>query len=336
MVIELLAFLRRHNHALPVLAAFAGLLLTMFVWRFSPTLSIIVAAGALYAVYMEVMTQWAFRAPMARKPKLIEEEWNPLAYDVAGIQMFTNHAVGEQGRPTVWICHGWTSGSQRMVGRAESFRAKGWNVVMVDLPSHGGSQRLRKWTAEESTTLVIGSINRLAEEFPSLFAGPVYYYGHSMGAFIGLRISKRRDEVAFGENLAGWVFESPMTGYTEIFEETCRLLRVPRFLRPVLLRKTIRHVNAINQRPQPLYQLLEADMPLWGMPREPLLLVQAQPDERLGNAHHQRLETTMQEAGVEHLLSAYYLKSLRHSGAAVHDERDRLVSQWIDVHSSSE
>ena len=159
---------------------------------------------------------------------------------------------------------------------------------------------------------------------------------NGMGAFIGLRISKRRDEVAFGEKLAGWVFESPMTGYTEIFEETCRLLRVPRFLRPVLLRKTIRHVNAINQRPQPLYQLLEADMPLWGMPKEPLLLVQAQPDERLGNAHHQRLESTMQEAGVEHLLSAYYLESLRHSGAAVHDERDRLVSQWIDVHSSSE
>ena len=335
VVDDLLAKLRRVNHALPALVTFGGVSLTFLSWLISPHIALLVAVYSLYAAYMEVMTQWAFRAPKVRKPKLVDDHWNPLAYEVSGIEMFTNHASGEKGRPTVWICHGWTSGSQRMVGRAQSFQAKGWNVVMVDLPSHGGSQRLRKWTAEESTTLVIGAVNQLARDVPFLFEGPVYFYGHSMGAFIGLRLSKRRDEVVFGAKLSGWVFESPMTGYTEIFEETCRLLRVPRFLRPTLLKKTIRHVNAINPSPQPLQSLPEADMPLWGMPKEPLLLVQAQPDERLGDAHHLRLKNSMRDAGAIQLLSTHYLSSLRHSGAAVHGERDRLVSQWIDVHSDS-
>ncbi len=326
---------RKRNNILPAGVLVLGGPTSAFLWVHSMTISVFVAAITVFAAYMELMTQLAFRAPSIRKPKLLDEVWNPKPYTADGIEMFTNHAQGEPGRPTVWICHGWTSGSQRMVGRASTFLEKGWSVVMVDLPNHGGSGGLTKWTAEQSCTLAMKTMNRLAHDVPTLFAGPIYYYGHSMGAFIGLRVSKRRPELSFGDRLAGWVFESPMTGYTEIFRETCRLLRIPSPLQPMLLRKTIRQVNAINARPEALVELIEADMPLWGMPSEPVLLVQAQPDDRLGDAHHVRLVKTMQAANVDHLLTKHYLPSLTHSGSATHEERDGLVAKWVDVHSSS-
>ena len=327
--------LRRRNHALPTVVSLGGTLVTMLTISVSPIAGLFIGVFFVFATYMELLTQLSFRAPSSRKPKLLDEQWNPKSYVVNGIEMFTNHALGERGKPTLWICHGWTSGSERMVGRARSFRAKGWNVVMVDLPSHGGSGRLKKWTAEESCTLAMGAMNLLAADLPQDFIGPVYFYGHSMGAFIGLRVSQRRQEFVFGDRLAGWVFESPMTGYTEIFDETCRLLKVPRPFRPLLMRKTIRHFNAINNRPTKFTRLAEADMPLWGMPREPVLLVQAEPDERLGAAHHKRLTRAFKEAGLTNMLTAHHLESLRHSGSAVHEERDGLVSEWIETHSSS-
>jgi len=74
---------------------------------------------------------------------------------------------------------------------------------------------------------------------------------------------------------------------------------------------------------------------LWGMPSEPVLLVQAQPDERLGETHHVRLVETMQAANMDHLLTKHYLRTLTHSGCATHEERDGLVAKWVDVHSSS-
>ncbi len=104
--------------------------------------------------------------------------------------------------------------------RVESFIERGWSVVAVDLPGHGISDSLTKWSAEESTTLLIHAMNKLQSDRPELFANGIVYYGHSIGAFIGLRISKRRNQLNNELTFSGWVMESPMTGYTEIFDET--------------------------------------------------------------------------------------------------------------------
>ena len=78
-----------------------------------------------------------------------------------------------------------------------------------------------------------------------MFDSAVCYYGHSIGAFIGLRVSKRREELneAIHQHLGSG---SPMTGYTEIHDETCNILKIPTALRPWILAKTLRHFNAIN------------------------------------------------------------------------------------------
>lgn len=326
---------RRRNHWLPTSTLLIGLGLTYGASLVSTSLALGVACIGLLWFYLELMTQWSFRAPSRRKPVLEEPHWNPQLQVINGVEIQSYFWRGSLDKPTLWMAHGWTASSQRMVGRLASFMNNGWNVVMFDLPNHGGSGTLSKWTAEQSCTMVIGAANALSMEEPWLFDRKVFFYGHSMGGFLGLRLSKRRDELDFGIRWAGWIFESPMTGYTEIFDETCNLLRVPRILRPALLSKTLRHVYAINGEPR-LHRLSEADVPVWGLPREPVLVVQADPDERLGAVHHERLVAAMTKAGRASDLTLVKLETLRHSGAYAHEEREHIVADWLKAHSSSD
>lgn len=331
----MLTFLRQRNHLLPALVAIFGMLLVFVAATISTFFGVLFFIVVLYTFYLELMTQWSFRAPTRRKPPLTDDAWNPATLQIDEHAVMMYHNFSSSDSPTALLIHGWTSGAVRMTHRAQPFLERGWNVVMVDLPSHGGSSRLVKWSAEQSCTLLIEALNVLNKNQEGLFRGPIVVFGHSMGCFLGLRISKRRSELAFGDRIAGWIFESPMTGYTEIFDETCNLLRVPRTLRSALLRNTIRHFNAINLNTTVLNSLTEADMPTWGMPTEPLLLVQASPDERLGEAHHVRLCDEMDRQGLGHNLSSHYLPSMRHSGSHDHPQRESIVGGWIDAHSSS-
>ncbi len=310
----------------------------MVSWLFLPSsIAALVCGIGLFWTYVEVVTQLAFRAPQNRKPPIDDERWNPRFISSGEHQLSTYHQVLNPGGPTVWVCHGWTSGSQRMLGRADIFLDRGWNVVMIDLPNHGASSKLTKWTAEQSTTLLIDVANKLHEDHPELLAGHVYYFGHSMGGFLGLRLSQRRNELTFGDRFSGWMFESPMTGYTEIFEETCNILRIPHLLRPLVLANTLRHVNALIS-PRSIHSLDDADAPKWGIPTEPTLVVQASPDERLGMDHYDRLLTAMSDSGRSNLLSSHLLTTLRHTGANKHVERDRIIDEWLGsvAHSSSD
>ncbi len=323
--------LRKQNHLLPALVLIGGLCFSAGLWSLKPFLGFVAVGGTLFFVYLEVITQWAFRAPIRRKPAVDDQRFEQLMIASNGRQLAHYIAEGKPGAPLVWMCHGWTAGAFRMVSRAEPFLERGWNVVLVDLPGHGVSDGLTKWSAEESTTLLLDAIQQLHAERPSLFAAGVVHYGHSIGAFIGLRISRRRHEINPEIKFRGWVLESPMTGYTEIFDETCKLLRIPSPLRPVVLRKTLRHFNALNEGAK-FSRLSDADVPQWGMPLENTLLVQAMPDNRLGSVHHERLIHLMEAGDAPELFSKALLEDLTHSGSHISPSRDAVMRAWIEEH----
>ena len=326
----MLQWIRRRNNILPALVGVLGLLLTALSLEHSPTASFLVFLATIFFVYLEVVTQWSFRAPARRKPEVDDPDWQRIPISVNGLTLVHYLHRGAVDAPLAWVIHGWTSGSMRMLQRAESFLERGWNVLMVDLPGHGGSDSLVKWSAEETTTHLIASMNEFQRNNASLCENGVWYFGHSMGSFVGLRVSHRRNELSIANKLQGWIFESPMTGYTEIHEETCNILRIPRVLRPWVLAKTIRHFNAINGPERFIKTLSDADMPAWGMTSEPTLLIQAEPDERLGPSHHQRLMLAMSESPYEGLLQAHFLSDLRHSGSHESATRKAVVDTWLD------
>ena len=304
------------------------------VWLFSISaiLGFLGCLITLFFTYLELVTQWSFRAPPRRKPALEDPRFERRMVVVKGLQIAHYIAAGRPGRPLVWMCHGWTSASCRMIDRADSFLKRGWSVLLVDLPGHGISDGLEKWSAEESTSCLLEAMNHLQRAQPELFGAGIVHYGHSIGAFIGLRISKRRGELNEGLNVQGWIMESPMTGYTEIFEETCNILRIPSALRPIVLRKTLRHFNARNEGVASFNRLAEADVPAWGMPRERALLVQAIPDERLGSIHHERLIRLIEGGEDPSLLTTTLLDDLTHSGSHESPSRKAAVEAWLDEH----
>jgi len=326
----MLQWARRRKNVLPSLVGGFGFLSSYFLLDHSPFAFIFAIFATILFVYLELVTQWSFRAPTRRKPEIDDPEWERIPICVNGLTLVHYLQRGEKDVPLAWVIHGWTSGSMRMMQRAESFLERGWNVLMVDLPDHGGSDGLVKWSAEETTTHLIAGMNEFQKANPSLCENGIWYYGHSIGSFIGLRLSHRRTELSVADKIQGWIFESPMTGYTEIHEETCKVLRIPRVLRPWVLAKTIRHFNAINGPRRIIKALADADVPAWGMTSEPTLLVQAEPDERLGPTHHQRLVLAMSEPPYEGLLQAHYLPDLRHSGSHESTSRKAVVDGWLE------
>ena len=334
----MLDWARKRNHVLPVIVGVIGALSTAYLWFTHPLLGLSTGLFSAFVLYLEIVTQLSFRAPRKRKPVLEQQGWD--AQDVLVNGCSVRHYLwrGEPSRPVAVLVHGWTSGAVRMDRRALSFIQRGWSVVLIDLPGHGGSGDLPKWTAERCTTILLESLDRMNIMESNLFSNGVWYYGHSMGAFVGLRISKRRDQADWTAHLSGWVFESPMTGYTEIHHETCNILRIPFPLRPLVLAKTIRHFNALNSDVGAIQGLSEADMPAWGLPSEPILLVQADPDERLGPIHATRLVSSMEANDRSELLTVHMLPELRHTGGYTNDARKALVDAWLDqqsIHSSS-
>lgn len=329
----MLDWARQRNHVLPLCVGSIGTVLSVIVvLNFGWVLGFVSVMVSSLFLYLEILTQWSFRAPAKRKPPLNEAGWKQLNLNVNGYTLAYYIQDATPGAPLALVCHGWTAGAIRMVHRASSFAERGWNVAMVDLPSHGASDSIPKWSAEQATTLLIQSMNMLREERPELFRNDVCFYGHSIGAFIGLRISKRRAELDEAAHPTGWVFESPMTGYTEIHEETCNILKIPTMLRPWVLNKTLRHFNAINGPERMVSALADADVPTWGLTREPTLMVQANPDERLGAVHHQRLMDVMASGEGATLLTTHLLDDLRHSGSHECTSRKVVVDAWIDQH----
>lgn len=321
---------RRRNRILPYSVALIGLLASVLTFVRTPALCAPVILLSVFFVYLEVMTELSFRSPPRRKPVIEDNDCEKINVNINGINILHYLFRGDTNKPLAWLCHGWTAGAVRMLDRASSFRERGWSVMLVDLPSHGGSDSLKKWSAEETTTLLIGSINRFSQTHGDLFDRKICFYGHSIGAFIGLRISKRRSELLLPQCISGWIFESPMTGYTEIHKETCDMLRIPTIVRPLVLKKTMRHFNAINGPIRRITRLADADIPAWGMVDEKTLLVQADPDERLGPVHHRRLIECMAKPAYSGLLTPHFLPELRHSGSHVCESRKQVVDEWID------
>ena len=286
----------------------------------------------LWLLYITTMARLSFRAPSKRKLPIEDAFWQAVDVSTRLGEIRFYRSPTRPNADTAILVHGWSSGATRMTGRAKAFTDAGLNTILVDLPSHGASASLRFWSAEGSVSMLIEGLNRLNQQSADHFGKRLFYFGHSMGGFVGLRLSKRRGELDLDGVWSGWVMESPMTGYSEIFDETCRLLRLPQLFRWSLETRVLRKLCALNPHSD-VRCLGDADMPVWGTLTEPTLLLQAANDERLGNTHHERLVGEMKRS-TSVPFEAHMLDTLTHSGAHDHAERHALVASWLTAQTS--
>ena len=282
-------------------------------------------ALAFIRLYLSVMEYLIFQRPEKfRKASLEQDNWSVSDIFVQDVKIQFYQYTGETSKPAILFLHGWRSSASRMMQRMKYFVDHGWSVLAVDLPNHGSSEAVQKWSAEFSTTCVIEILNATKSDYNDV---PFFIYGHSMGGFIGLRLCQRKPEWASNVDLNSIILESPMTQYSLILEETYRILRTPRVLRGVLNRRIFTTVSRLRTISSVFTTIQQADIPHWGMPHVPALILQAEHDVRLGRSHY--------NAFIEHLekhslvYEAHLVSSLTHTGSDDNAERTSILDTYL-------
>ena len=92
---------------------------------------------------------------------------------------------------------------------------------------------------------------------------------------------------------------------------------------PLLKRWAVKGFNRIHPEAGGLVWS-DIDIPKWGLPTVPTLLLQAANDSRLGRYHYDLL----MEQDIQ--LHPHLIESLTHSKNKINEERDDLIRLWID------
>ena len=222
---------------------------------------------------------------------------------------------------TIVLVHGWTSGVVRSANRVRHLTERGMLVHLMEVRGHGDSPSQGPWTAGAVVDDLVAMLEHVERH------GPCVLYGHSLGGFVALRTFH---ESNVHHSVDALVLESPMTMYAPVFDEGWSTLGVLGRI-PGLKRAVLRSLIATWQDEHPgsgITSLEDVGVPAWGMPTCPTLVLQAEPDGRLGPAHL----TALLDAWPEHVpIEVVRDTTLRHSGTSNHPARNEVLDAWLEM-----
>ncbi len=292
-------------------------------------LSIALVIMCLYHFIIEVYVSLSFLKPGRRKQTFQGKNWHPHQVEHDGRKVRIVTYTQKQPSPLLILVHGWRASTSSVSDRGQWFVDRGWHVVMVELPSHGSSDDLPLWTAYGSMQAVQVACAKIEDFYTEGTITGVTYYGHSMGGFIGLRLASDEGLKIAGKTLSSMILESPMTMYSPILTDISTRLKIPSVIRSKYMKRLIGRVNTAIQWEQTFTSVDEFDMPLWGLPKIPMLCVQAAHDKRLGMEHYDRLNNCYQSEELKTMLTSTRLETLTHSGAPINEERNQTIADWL-------
>ena len=290
-------------------------------------------SALLINLFIEYIIIQIFRKPDFQKPSIEIEPWVELKADCRGVEARAMLNRRDESAPMLLMIHGWKSSAESVRERAEWFCEQGWHALIIEMPGHGKAMPVEKWTAIrviEHTAELMGSLDSL---LPSENITEIVYYGHSMGGFVGLNLSKRIDNYSWGNKIKGWILESPMTKYSMVYEESLMYNRIPKVLHSIIKKRLLIQFSALHPQEKPIHSLMELDVPIWGLPQQPTLILQAEEDSVLGRSHYDLLVSSMIDAGREEILTAHLIEDLPHTGARTNSTRNHHIEQWLEKHS---
>jgi alpha-beta hydrolase superfamily lysophospholipase len=150
----------------------------------------------------------------------------------------------------------------------------------------------------------------------------IHLYGHSLGGFVSLGLQNSRNQGWWKDKIGTVILESPMTALAPIIEQRAGLFSP---LLPLMKRWLMQGFVRIHPEFEGC-QWTDIDVPGWGMPSCPVLIMQAKNDAQLGQTHYDSLMSCIGE--IEH--EAHIIPTLSHTQNQVNKERDELISNWID------
>ena len=290
-----------------------------------------------YQLVVELWVAMAFISPGNKKKNFSLDGWYSKEHNL-GTRIHSQSYFHDDISPLVILIHGWRSGAISMLGRAQKYIDLGMHVIIFEMPGHGESEAISKWSAGHTSMKFVTFFSQLDEDFEMELVSDIYLHGHSMGGFVLLKFNNYLETLNNCDKVRGYILESPMTCYSLIFNQTAKLLRVPKFMQTIFWNRLRDHFNAINPTLENISEPGNADVPDWGIISHSLLIVQAETDNRLGRAHYDNLIKSQKDAGYQSQLEHHLVPSLTHSGARENIARDQIIKNWISrvsIHSDS-
>lgn len=291
---------------------------------------ILISAIGIYNSILETYVAITFISPGKSKSSLDGANWEMVKLQHDGPEVVFVRSLQTEKAPLMLMIHGWRSSSLSMAGRADLYLKLGYHVAIMELPGHGSAEGVKKWNAGVPVRNLIHLFKNLDSVCNTSLISKIYFHGHSMGGFVSLRFSKELSKMAHSNLVEGYILESPLTCYSQIFEESCRMLFVPKFLKPLFWKRLKFHFNSINPSFEKISSTEDVDVPAWGLPDKPTLVVQAANDERLGRIHYKSLVNAFINSNRSDLLTDVIIEDLTHAGARKNTNRDNSIREWLN------
>ena len=301
------------------------------------SITILLSLILVYNFILELWIGMAFISPGNKKKMFTEIGWESSFHNLS-TQIHAKSHFDQEKRPLVIIIHGWRSGAISMQGRAEIYLKMGMHVIIFEMPGHGASEPVAKWTAGHASVTFNEFFESLESYFDMDLVSKIFLHGHSMGGFVLLKFNKVADSNDQYDKISGYILESPLTCYSFIFEETIKQLFIPRLLINQYWKRLRVHFNTVNPKLSPVENFAEVDIPLWGSINKDLLLIQAEHDDVLGRRHYDRLVKVQNEINdPQFTFDEHIVPTLTHARSRYNTARNLIIEDWLErrIHSDS-
>lgn len=282
--------------------------------------SLVIPLTTTLLIIHQLLLRVIFRGPSKRSLPFSESEWDVIQIQENGVDIYGYINYQSVKTDLVVFVHGWQSSSEKFTERIRMFKDRGLHTLAHDMRGHGIAPDTAEWTAGK----VIQDLKTLLDSIDNSKVNKVHFYGHSLGGFICVGMHNDRHQGWWKDRYGTLMLESPMVAYSPIMEEMSSRFSI---LTPYLKRWALKGFNKIHPEVDSL-QWEDIDMPAWGVPQVPTLLLQAKNDSRLGTYHYDLLKEQDMD------LHPHLIESLTHSKNRVNTERDEIIITWIEERMS--
>jgi len=261
-----------------------------------------------------------FITPSRSKIRITDSRWDEFSFSGWGDETLKAHILKSEtgSKDLILYLHGYNSTLGNGESRCQHMNSIGLNVLGLDQRGFGEQKGKYEWTILK----VIADIELLLDSVPSTLGytpEKLWIYGHSMGGFLTIRLSAHPSGW-WAKALNGVILESPATSFPLIIEK-----KLPG--RAVMASPWVRHVlRREYQRIHPDLNIGYANtqIPFWGIPKVPLLVMQAGNDETLGGEHFDLLKKHFTD-----IADINVLEHMPHTAKVDVKERKDMLEEWL-------
>ena len=273
-----------------------------------------------YLIFMEVLTTRFLSGPPTRKDALDDDNWMEVKTTRDNFPVRGKLRLQNEKAPLMICLHGWSSSTARMSSLMHDFYEMGMHTIALEYRNHGDGAETKEWTSLK----IVKDLDKMMEDcIDRNLVSEVYLYGHSMGSFIIFAASRICDKSWWNKSVKGAILESPMTSYPEVFRSLTTSLP---FLRYPLKSRLLAAWKKIHPETDP-FSWEDSQLPSWGVPNCPLLILQAPNDNVLSPL---LLELLLDVLGDRKDVESHIVEGLTHSRSAEDENRDLLVKSWLE------